>query len=84
MELLCKLRNRSIRAPELLQNATSSGVRERGKGGVEASCRKLNHMVQCLAHRSVSRKKTEIGYQALGETQTFKVSALDGQRGNVQ
>lgn len=63
MELLCKLRDRSIRFPELLQNAASRGVRERGKGGIEASWRKLNHMFQCLTHGSASRKGLEIGVE---------------------
>ena len=48
VELLGKLRDRSIRTSELLQNAAPSGVRERGERGIEAGCDILNHMVQCL------------------------------------
>src|SRR5215471_1913607 len=36
LELLGKVRNRSVFTSELLQNATSGGVRERGERGVEA------------------------------------------------
>jgi hypothetical protein len=32
--------------PELLQNAASGGVRERGKRGIKAGSEILNHMVQ--------------------------------------
>src|SRR3954453_7588845 len=56
VELVCKLRDRSIPIPELLQNAASRGVRERGEENIEAGCRKLNHVVQCIAQRSVSCK----------------------------
>jgi hypothetical protein len=64
VELLCKLRDRSIRTPELLQNAASSGVRERGKGGIKTNCRKLNHVVQFLARGSASGNGAEIGRHA--------------------
>ena len=36
MELLGKVRYRSVRAPEPLQNAASGGVRERGERGIQA------------------------------------------------
>src|SRR5206468_12764080 len=35
MELLGKVRDRSVGTPELLQNAASGGVRERGERGIE-------------------------------------------------
>ena len=35
---------------ELLQNAASGGVRERGEGGIEAGLSILNHMVQYVTH----------------------------------
>src|SRR6266498_1217505 len=50
VELLGKLRDRSICTPELLQNAASGGVRERGERGIEAGPGILNHMVQYIAH----------------------------------
>ena len=50
VELLGKLRDRSVRTSELLQNAASGGVRERGERGVETGCRILNHLVQYIAH----------------------------------
>ena len=46
MELLGKVRDRSVRTPEALQNAASGGVRERGERGVQVSSLKLNHPVQ--------------------------------------
>ena len=42
MELLGKVRDRSVGTPELLQNAASSGIRERGERGIEAGPRILN------------------------------------------
>src|SRR5215203_7076375 len=47
VELLGKLRDRSVCTSELLQNAASGGVRERSERGVEGSSRILNHVVQC-------------------------------------
>src|SRR4029079_13199304 len=46
VELLGQVRDRSVCAPKLLQNAASGGVRERGERGIEAGLRILNHMVQ--------------------------------------
>src|SRR5262249_57278542 len=51
LELLGKVRDRSVGTPELLQNAASGGVRERGEGGIEAGLHILNHMVQYLTPR---------------------------------
>ena len=50
VELLGKVRDRGVRTPELLQNAASGGVRERGERGIEAGRAILNHMVQYLTH----------------------------------
>src|SRR4029077_14937006 len=49
-ELLGKVRDRSVCASELLQNAASGGVRERGERGIETGCHILNHVVQYLTH----------------------------------
>src|SRR5262249_8370877 len=49
MELLGKVRNRSVGTPELLQNAASGGVRERSERGIEAGLLILNHSVQYSA-----------------------------------
>ena len=46
MELLGQVRDGSVSAPELLQNATSGGVRERGEGSIEMGTCILNHVVQ--------------------------------------
>src|SRR5512147_3141085 len=46
VELVGKVRDRRICTPELLQNTASGGVRERGKRGIEAGPRILNHVVQ--------------------------------------
>src|SRR5262249_42297017 len=50
VELLGKVRNRSVGTPELLQNAASGGVRERAERGIEAGSRILNHVVQYITH----------------------------------
>ena len=46
VELVGKVRDRSVRTAKLLQNAASGGVRERGERGVEGGPTILNHMVQ--------------------------------------
>src|SRR5512147_13179 len=50
VELLGKVRDRSVCTPELLQNAASGGVRERGERGIEAGPDILNHVVQYTTH----------------------------------
>src|SRR5688572_6455297 len=50
VELLGKVCDRSVCTPELLQNAASGGVRERGERGIEAGPVILNHMIQYLTH----------------------------------
>jgi hypothetical protein len=45
VELLGKGSDRSIRTPELLQNAASGGVRKRAERGVEVGLAILNHTV---------------------------------------
>src|SRR5580698_4327686 len=55
-EFLGKVRDRSVCAPELLQNATSGGVGQRGERGIEAGLGILNHMVQYLTHQKAARK----------------------------
>src|SRR6188768_1442411 len=50
MELVGKVRDRSVCTPELLQNAASGGIRERGERGIEAGPAILNHMVQYITH----------------------------------
>jgi hypothetical protein len=50
VELLGKVRDRSVCTSELLQNAASGGVRERGERGIEAGSRILNHVVQYITH----------------------------------
>ena len=46
MEPLGKGCDRSVRTPELLQNAASGGVRERAERGIEVGWTILNHTVQ--------------------------------------
>src|SRR5512139_3110906 len=46
VEPLGKGRDRSVRTPELLQNAASGGVRERAERGIEVVLEILNHVVQ--------------------------------------
>ena len=49
MELLGKVRDRSVGTSQLLENAASRGIRERGERSIEA-VRRLNHMVQYSAY----------------------------------
>ena len=58
MELLGKVRYRSVCTPELLQNAASGGVRERGERGVEAGTRILSHSVQYVTRGLAACKGT--------------------------
>src|SRR5262249_7230319 len=45
-----KVRDRSVGSAELLQNAASGGVRERGERGIQAGPHILNHVVQYITH----------------------------------
>src|SRR5437773_153889 len=56
VELLGKVCDRSVCTPELLQNAASSGVRERGERVIEAGPDILNHVVQYITHRLAACK----------------------------
>src|SRR5947209_2377789 len=49
VEPLGEVGDRSIGASELLENAASGGVRNRGERGVEVGLRILNHVVQYVA-----------------------------------
>ena len=49
VELLGKVRDGSVGAHQLPQNAASGGVRERGEGGIEVDTFILNHMVHYSA-----------------------------------
>src|SRR5215831_17912914 len=58
VELLGKVRDRSVCTPELLQNAASGGVRERGERGIEAAPSILNHMVQYITRELAACKRS--------------------------
>src|SRR5271170_1445050 len=49
-KFLGKARDRSVCTPELLQNAASGGVRERGERGIKAGSGILNHVVQYVTY----------------------------------
>src|SRR5919109_886572 len=57
VKLLGKVRDRSVRVSELLQNAASSGVRERGERNIEAGPGILNHVVQYVTHEFAKCKR---------------------------
>ncbi len=75
MELLNKVRYRSLRTPEPLQNAASGGVRERGKRGIEVGLLMLNHVVQYI--------KPDRRYASGGQSAEITASGevADGERG---
>src|SRR5580765_2796207 len=50
VELPGKVRDRSVGTSQLLQNAASGGIRDRGERGIEAGPRILNHSVQYRTH----------------------------------
>src|SRR4030095_3453825 len=50
VEPLGKVRDRSVGTSELLQNAASGGIRDRGERGIEAGSHILNHSVQYVTH----------------------------------
>src|ERR1051325_4161681 len=60
VELPGKLRDRSVGTSELLQNAASGGIRERGERGIEAGPSILNHVVQYIAHALAGRKRAAL------------------------
>jgi mono/diheme cytochrome c family protein len=60
-EGLGQLGDRGVRPPELFQHPAPRRVRERGEGGVESGPRKLNHLVQYLAHGPPVRKRPHFG-----------------------
>src|SRR5207248_1660885 len=61
MELLGKVRYRSVRTSEPLQNAASGGVRERGKRGIQVGSLKLNHWVQYIMRIGGMQREVERG-----------------------
>jgi hypothetical protein len=48
-ELVGEVGDGGIGTPELLQNATSGGVRKRGEGGIQVGALILNHVVHYIA-----------------------------------
>jgi len=56
VELLGKVRDRSVGSSELLQNATPRGVRERGERSIKSGRRILNHMVQYITQAFAAGK----------------------------
>ena len=55
--------------PELLQNAPSGGVRERGKRRIEAGPRILNHMVQYVPRISVMQGEAERAFLEISSSE---------------
>src|SRR3954465_10395525 len=55
VELLGKVRDRSVGTSQLRQNAASGGIRERGERGIEAGSQTLNHQVQYTMHRAACK-----------------------------
>jgi len=82
MELLGKVRYRSVRTPEPLQNAASGGVRERGERGIQVGSLKLNHWVQYITR--IGFMLGEVSASCIGPaTFTPRRSFLGGVSGEV-
>ena len=64
MELLGKVRDRSVGSSELLQDATPRGIRERGERSIESGRYILNHTVQYLTRAFAGRKGAAINRRA--------------------
>src|SRR5215831_2564213 len=56
VELLGEVRDRGVGTSELLQDAASGGIRERGERGIEAGSRILNHTVQYVPRGSTNAR----------------------------
>src|SRR6185503_9248854 len=56
VELLGQVRDRRFRATQLLEDAATGDVRQRGERGIEVGIRILNHMVQYLTQASAACK----------------------------
>src|SRR6185295_1904158 len=61
VELLGKVRDRSVGTSQLLQNAASGGIRERGERGIEGGSPILNHTVQCRTNGGGMQGKSNRG-----------------------
>src|SRR5262247_721089 len=59
VELLGKVRDRSVGTSELLQNAASGGIRERGEGVIETAPSILNHAVQYTRHGAACKGRSD-------------------------
>jgi len=81
VELLGELRDRSIGTSELLQNAASGGVRERGERGIEMGANILNHMVQYLADELAAckgaRARAALPAAFAPKSTSFDVDSID-------
>ena len=64
-------RDRSVRTPELLQNAASGGIRERAERGIEVALEILNHVVQYIGWRDGTQWGGEDGWE-IAKTQPLK------------
>ena len=61
VELVGKVRDRSIGTSELLQDAAPGGIRERGERGIKAAHGILNHVVQYIAGALAACKGGQAG-----------------------
>ena len=83
MEFLGEVRDRSVRTPELLQNAASGGVRERGERGI-AGLAILNHMVQYITQGLAACKRNAGSLSAAreGKNVCSRLRGVQGLSGN--
>src|SRR5512144_3847 len=61
VELLGKVRDRSVGTSELLQNAAPGGIRDCGERVIEAGMSILNHVVQYTTHGAACQEEPEPG-----------------------